>query len=85
MPSVHDAGGRACARICPSRSARDIDLTPPTSERPLFQDQLAQQETLFIANLLSRAQRFHESVQLIFDGIIRILRLPKQGFGFLLI
>jgi hypothetical protein len=39
----------------------------------------------WIANLLSRAQRFHESVQLIFDGIIRILRLPKQGFGFLLI
>jgi hypothetical protein len=66
-------------------SARDTDLTPPTSERPLFQDRLAQQETLFIANLLIRAQRFHESVQLIFDGIIRILRLPKQGFGFLLI
>ena len=32
----------------------------------------SKQDTLLI-NLLSRAQRFHESAQLILDGVIRIL------------
>jgi hypothetical protein len=63
------------------RIARAIHLTPPTS----IPNQQSKQDTSLIANLLSRVQCFHESTQLIFDGVIRILGFLKRRFGFLLI
>jgi hypothetical protein len=60
--------------LCLHQLRIEFDENPTLQELRdyCFQDQLSKQETL-LANLLSRAQRFHESAQLIFDGVIRIL------------